>query len=51
MCVDSPDNMHHLVSIWPCHQQGGNQVKNISIVQTFLYARAYNIKSINYVRG
>lgn len=29
MCVDSavkPDDMQGPVGLWPCHQQGGNQV-------------------------
>lgn len=33
-CVDSPvksDDMHKPVGLWPCHEQGGNQVSHSSI--------------------
>lgn len=36
MCVDSavrPDDMQGPVGLWPCHNQGGNQVLN-SLLQT-----------------
>lgn len=33
MCIDSaakPEDMHNPIGLWPCHNQGGNQVLKLS---------------------
>lgn len=37
MCIDSaakPEDMHLEIGLWPCHNQGGNQVDRYSFLVT-----------------
>ena len=38
MCIDSPadhHNYHKPVNMWPCHNQGGNQVSSCNTMSIF----------------
>lgn len=44
MCVDSavkPDDLQGPVGLWPCHNQGGNQVLQIQIDTKLLIASCF----------